>query len=743
MSYYGQGPPGGYGGYSSSPPGAPGAGPPGASLPPGMSASQHPLPARPNLPGGFQAPANMPNINFNAPVIRLANLGGTPNQGSGGGRGQRDSNAEPMGNRRGLGMDGGRNIDQQRMQIQEKMMSQAPPTREEIARTIFVANITEGMGGDAGLERLLRAVGSLRRWTRAYDADNKPCTFGFAEFEDAESLETAAEVLQDVQVPLKKIVPKNTEKNGEAEGGEAEVVVDEASKTYATEWRERRKESEEQTQFRIDQAKENLQQVLNGLFHPTMYKEQDDVFMSDPGQAADPVTGEVITIQIAADDELADVPAEMRETVAAEIHAFRERSIRRDMERLKREEEAEKQNSRTNRLASPPASAPMGPSGGANGIPLGPRGVQGAPSGPKARNGPRDYQNGVAFTNGGGDASFANYIRDEDDTDASDEELERRRKEKKQQDEERAFLDHERKWLNRERTRTAAIEREKTRAERDNESEAEKKAAMETRLREFDDDEEAIKKTQEYYIDRSVWNKNRFAYRGREAEQDDIDRQREEYELNAERSKQDQARGMAESFLDRQAAELSARGVRVLDEPQRVKISLGAALNKASGANVPKRRAAAADIEGLLEDDENEDDTTHRTLIPIKFDHSAISANMTQEERDEAKRQLAKEIPNDKKGLWEWPIQWDSLDQTVVQDHLKPFIEKKVTEFLGIQEDELVQEIVKHVSKRTKPQNIVEDLEGPLDEEAETLVRKLWRMIIFFTESEKRGLGGS
>lgn len=487
--------------------------------------------------------------------------------------------------------------------------------------------------------------------------------------------------------------------------------MDEASKTYASEWRERRKESEHQTQFRIDQAKENLQLVLHGLFHPTIYKEQDDGYMADISQAADPVTGEVMIIPISADDELADVPAEMRETVAAEIQAFRDRSIRRDMERLKREEEAEKQNSRTNRLASPPASAPVGPSGGANGIPLGPRGVQGAPSGPKARNGPRDYQNGVAFINGGGDATFANYVRDEDDTDASDEEVERRRKEKKQQDEERAFLDHERKWLNRERTRTAAIEREKTRLEREDEIYAEQKAAMETLYREFDDDVEAVSKKQEYYSDRSLWNRKRSAYRGREAEQDDADRQREEYELESERSKQDQARGMAESFLDRQAAELSARGVR-LDEPQRVKISLGAALNKASEANVPKRRAAVADIEGLLEDDDNEEDTTHRTLVPIKFDPSVISANMTQEERDEAKRQLAKEIPNDKKGLWEWPIQWDSLDQSVVEDHLKPFVEKKVTELVGIQEDVLVRAIIKHVSKRTKPEAIVEDLEG-------------------------------
>ena len=98
--------------------------------------------------------------------------------------------------------------------------------------------------------------------------------------------------------------------------------------------------------------------------------------MQEVEKQADPVTGEIITIPLTADDELSDIPAEMRETVAAEISAFRERSIRRDMERLKREEEmeaAERRNGRINRLASPPVSAPTGPAGGANGIPLGPR----------------------------------------------------------------------------------------------------------------------------------------------------------------------------------------------------------------------------------------------------------------------------------------------------------------------------------------------------------------------------------
>jgi len=118
-------------------------------------------------------------------------------------------------------------MDQQRQQMRENMMVYQPPTREEIARTIFVGNISEGVGGDAGVERILRSAGGLRRWTRAADADNKPCKFGFAEFEDAQSLETAAEVLKNIEVPSKRPVgkpskPKSDEGRGE-EDEEAEV----------------------------------------------------------------------------------------------------------------------------------------------------------------------------------------------------------------------------------------------------------------------------------------------------------------------------------------------------------------------------------------------------------------------------------------------------------------------------------------------------------------------------------------
>jgi hypothetical protein len=35
---------------------------------------------------------------------------------------------------------------------------------------------------------------------------------------------------------------------------------------------------------------------------------------------------------------------------------------------------------------------------------------------------------------------------------------------------------------------------------------------------------------------------------------------------------------------------------------------------------------------------------------------------------------------------------------------------------------------------------IIANILQALDDEAEDLVKKLWRMVIFFTESEKRGL---
>jgi hypothetical protein len=439
---------------------------PGTAPPPGVQQANIAQGTRPSgLPASFQGPPNMPNINFSAPVIRLGTGPSKPSTPAMGGR--RDTDPVSAGGRPGLGAE--RGVEAQRQAMRDNMMSLIPPTKEEIVRTIFVGGITEGAGGDEGIERILCSAGRLRRWDRAIDANGKECSFGFAQYDDAESLAVAVEVLKDVEIPLKKQEPSDGVKKEDKEDVKIEkakllVFVDDNSYNYLENYKSNRGDDPAGEQSRLDVARANLKGVLFELFYPSMFVKVEDLEgdteMLDADGNRDNV--EVINIPLAV-DELADIPADMRETVALEITAFRDRSNRRDMERLKREEEMEalerQRNGapRASRLASPGPTIPSGPAAGTNNIPLGPRGVLNAPSGPKLQSGqiPRDYQAGVKFINGSGINGAASgdvwINRDEEDDSASDEELERRRTAKKEAEQEKHYLDQERRWLNREK----------------------------------------------------------------------------------------------------------------------------------------------------------------------------------------------------------------------------------------------------------------------------------------------------
>src|SRR6266536_5759887 len=132
---------------------------PGTGPPPGVQQANNAQASRPSgLPASFQGPSNMPNINFSAPVIRLGTSPSKPATPLGAAR--RESQ-EPMsaGGRAGWGAE--RGMEAQRQALRESMMSLVPPTKEEIVRTIFIGGITEGAGGDDGIERILSTAGRL------------------------------------------------------------------------------------------------------------------------------------------------------------------------------------------------------------------------------------------------------------------------------------------------------------------------------------------------------------------------------------------------------------------------------------------------------------------------------------------------------------------------------------------------------------------------------------------------------
>jgi len=656
-----------------------------------------------------------------------------------------------------------------------------PPTMEEVRRTIFVAGLDDGTPEDSQVEQVLACGGAvrLRTWTRLLDADGHPCTFGFAEYEDANSLHLVSEIFKDgaVELPLRdKSASRALVKNEDGELKKAklkvsclsffpdyrprltqstlQIYIDEKSTEYIEQW-SKSKISDEELHFKLDTAREDLTACLKRLESLDTLPNPADVSRDTVMADSD---ADILNISVPAaaagaqEDELSDIPADMRETVAAEIKAFRQRSLQRDLERLRKEDELEaaerlRSGPRAFRLASPPpSSAPSGP----NGAPLGPRSsvVAGAPQGPKGYRGaqmPKDYADGVAFTNG------ADH-HEEDDDSASDDELERRRDARKKEDLDKIYLDQERRWLNVERRHIASLARAEAEEASEKASQLLRREALAAKFREFDDEEELRRPVELFYRDRKTWRRARAEFRRKERDQDARDRFAEEKELGHEQRRLDDARGMADDFLSQTAQDLSR---------SRPNQRAGFSLNLSGSANNthPDRRIAdndaqdesggrvsrgqrMQDMENLLDDsDDIVPEVDRKPLRQLDLKPLAPGERMSDEQRLEATRQLASSIPNETAALFAWPIKWEHLTSAVIDDQLRPYVQKKIFESLGVQEDMLVEIIEGVVRDQGRPERIVEELSGLLDEEAEGLARKVWRMVVFFSEAEAMGLG--
>lgn len=601
-----------------------------------------------------------------------------------------------MGPRAGLGSE--RSGDHGRSSMRESTQSFIPFSHEERLRTVFVHKIPGNLAGD--IEKVLNAVGKVRRWDSAASVlqESTGTKFGFALYDDAESFANAVELLKDVELPAKPQPPREPEDEpkDDFEGidkAKLQISVDENSVKYVESYRESRAGNADATS-RTESAKAELQRVIKDLFYPPPTKKIDkdgDTSMQDSNRE----NVEVVNIPLTQEDELADIPAEMREIVAGEIAAFRERSNKRDLERMKREEEMEEmERTRSNRVRSPRPSSP----GGTNNIPLGPRGLQNVPSGPKGQNG---YSRGVTFVNGEG--SYEG-----DDTDASDEEIQRRQSSKQRREDEQVYSEAERKWVNREKSRAAALTREKDREKQEAESLERRRQEQLEREKAWDDEKEMARKGHLYYRDHAAWARKRTGDRADEQARDQADRRAEDDETRRETAELERTRGLADSFLDRQAKEMEQR--EAASAPQPFKLSLGAAAQRAQAQRAAPQRRTIAEVEGLL-DDEEQDQTTKRQLIPIQFEPSTTSS-MTEEELSKAMRALAQEIPSEKEGLWAWDVQWDHLDDAIMREKLRPFVEKKIVEYLGVQEEVIVEVIEEHLRNHGKPDDLVEELAG-------------------------------
>ena len=67
----------------------------------------------------------------------------------------------------------------------------------------------------------------------------------------------------------------------------------------------------------------------------------------------------------------------------------------------------------------------------------------------------------------------------------------------------------------------------------------------------------------------------------------------------------------------------------------------------------------------------------------------------------------------------------------VVQAKLRPWVAKQIAEYLGEEEPTLINYICSCLGRRAKPEEIRDELALVLDEDAQTMVVKLWRVLLF------------
>ncbi|XP_028293319.1 RNA-binding protein 25 isoform X2 [Gouania willdenowi] len=191
-------------------------------------------------------------------------------------------------------------------------------------------------------------------------------------------------------------------------------------------------------------------------------------------------------------------------------------------------------------------------------------------------------------------------------------------------------------------------------------------------------------------------------------------------------------------------------------EEHRPKIGLSlklGATNSPSQLNTGKRKKLAT-LESVFNkfEEETDEQPPKRKLVPLDYGDDDKSLGLdgaelpgtkgsvnTEEKRKHIKS-LIEKIPTAREELFSYELDWAMVDSTLMDRRIKPWINKKIIEYIGEEEATLVDFVCSKVMAHSTPQGILDDVAMVLDEEAEVFIVKMWRLLIYETESKKIGL---
>uniref|UniRef100_A0A8C7D470 RNA binding motif protein 25 n=1 Tax=Oncorhynchus kisutch TaxID=8019 RepID=A0A8C7D470_ONCKI len=183
-------------------------------------------------------------------------------------------------------------------------------------------------------------------------------------------------------------------------------------------------------------------------------------------------------------------------------------------------------------------------------------------------------------------------------------------------------------------------------------------------------------------------------------------------------------------------------------------LKLGASPNHQIHTGSKRKKLANVDsVFNKFGEEEADEAPRKRKLVPLDYGEDDKSLGLdgaevpggkggqNTEEKRKHIRSLIEKIPTARPDLFNYPLDWTAVDSTLMERRIRPWINKKIIEYIGEEEATLVDFVCSKVMSHGTPQGILDDVAMVLDEEAEVFIVKMWRLLIYETEAKKIGLG--
>ena len=155
--------------------------------------------------------------------------------------------------------------------------------------------------------------------------------------------------------------------------------------------------------------------------------------------------------------------------------------------------------------------------------------------------------------------------------------------------------------------------------------------------------------------------------------------------------------------------------------------------------DAPKRKKLpVADIFNQEDDDDGDKPKKKLKPLPPPTTTDTKKDGKSADEKRKHIKSLIEKIPTDKNDLFAYNIDWDLVDNQLMEKRIRPWVNKKIAEYIGEPEPSLTEFICSKVLAGSEPKAILEDVQMVLDEEAEVFVVKMWRLLIYEIENKKQ-----